>query len=40
VRLLIVCVECTVQSEFLLVCVQFTVESETVICVCTVPNAE
>ena len=39
-RLLIVCVECTVQSEFLLVCVQFTVESETVICVCTVPNAE
>jgi len=35
-----VCVECTVQSEFLLVFVQFTVESETVICVCTVPNAE
>jgi len=41
VRLLLECVQCTVQSEIVIgVCVMSKVQSETVICVCTVHSAE
>jgi len=41
VRLSLVCVQCTVQSETVIgVCVQYTVQSETIIGVCTVHSAE